>query len=154
MRRRDVLKAAAGTPFLTALAFAEGPERDERRPRDLVLIISDDQSRFDLGCYGNAACTTPNVDRLASEGARFSAAYTPVSLCMPARSCLYTGLYPHKHGATGFDPVRAGVKTWPMWLSGASYAASVGVRMISAPSASSTTCFSRLIFSGIVMIVR
>ena len=42
----------------------------------------------------------------------------------------------------------------PMWLSGESQAASVGVRMISAPSASSTTCFSRLIFSGIVMIIR
>ena len=41
-----------------------------------------------------------------------------------------------------------------MWLSGESKAASVGVRMISAPSASSTTCFSRLIFSGIVMITR
>ena len=41
-----------------------------------------------------------------------------------------------------------------MWLSGASKAASVGVRMISAPSASRTTCFSRLIFSGIVMIIR
>jgi hypothetical protein len=42
----------------------------------------------------------------------------------------------------------------PMWLSGASQAASVGVRMISAPRASSTTCFSRLIFSGIVMMTR
>src|SRR5258705_2131631 len=42
----------------------------------------------------------------------------------------------------------------PMWLSGASHAASVGVRMISAPSASRTTCFSRLIFSGIVMTIR
>ena len=41
-----------------------------------------------------------------------------------------------------------------MWLSGESNAASVGVRTISAPSASSTTCFSRLIFSGIVMITR
>ena len=41
-----------------------------------------------------------------------------------------------------------------MWLSGASQAASVGVRMISAPRASSTTCFSRLIFSGMVMIMR
>ena len=41
-----------------------------------------------------------------------------------------------------------------MWLSGASHAASVGVRTISAPSASITTCFSRLIFSGIVMIMR
>ena len=42
----------------------------------------------------------------------------------------------------------------PMWLSGESHAASVGVRMISAPSASSTTCFSWLIFSGIVMMTR
>ena len=118
MRRRDLLKAAAGAPWLTALAFPERSERGDARPRDLVLIVSDDQSRFDLGCYGNAACTTPHVDRLAAEGARFTAAYTPISLCTPARSCLYTGLYPHKNGAQGFEPVRADVRTWPMWLSG------------------------------------
>ena len=46
------------------------------------------------------------------------------------------------------------LRATPMWLSGASHAASVGVRMISAPSASRTTCFSWLIFSGIVMMTR
>ena len=52
------------------------------------------------------------------------------------------------------DDLACSRRATPMWLSGASHAASVGVRMISAPSASSTTCFSCDIFSGIVMITR
>ncbi len=68
--------------------------------------------------------------------------------------------------ASGFDRLAYWSRMWllgiasrsrlatPMWLSGASHAASVGVRMISAPSASRTTCFSCDIFSGIVMITR
>jgi N-sulfoglucosamine sulfohydrolase len=118
LRRRDVLKAAAATPLLYACLFDTRRPRDEGRPRDILLIVSDDQSRCDLGCYGNPACTTPNLDRLAAEGRRFHCAYTPVSLCLPARASLYTGLYPHKHGATGFVAVREGVKTWPTWLAG------------------------------------
>jgi len=129
VRRRDLLKAAAGTPLLSAFACraAAAADRDGgARPRNLLLIISDDQSRFDLGAYGNPACSTPHVDRLAEQGARFDCAYTPVSLCMPARSCLYTGLYPHKNGATGFEPVRPDVKTWPTWLAGGCATAMVG----------------------------
>ena len=131
MRRRELLKAAAATPLLTGFACSapgsgsvqelaeQDPAPAPERPRNLLLIVSDDQSRFDLGAYGNPACSTPNVDRLAREGRRFTAAYTPVSLCMPARSCLYTGLYPHKNGATGFEAVHPDVKTWPTWLRGA-----------------------------------
>jgi N-sulfoglucosamine sulfohydrolase len=135
LRRRELLTAAATTPFLIALACRQEVElaADEvparggaPRPRDLLVIVSDDQSRFDLGTYGNPSCTTPNVDALAAEGARFTAAYTPVSLCMPARSCLYTGLYPHRNGATGFEPIRPGVRTWPSWLAGTAATGMVG----------------------------
>jgi N-sulfoglucosamine sulfohydrolase len=136
LRRRELLTAAATTPFLIALACRqevelaadEVPARGSNvpRPRDRLVIVSDDQSRFDLGAYGNPSCTTPNVDALAAEGARFTAAYTPVSLCMPARSCLYTGLYPHRNGATGFEPIRPGVRTWPSWLAGTAATGMVG----------------------------
>ena len=128
MNRRQLLGAAATTPLMTAFACRPGAAEagSDARPRNVLLIVSDDQSRFDLGAYGNPACSTPNVDRLAAEGTRFTSAYTPVSLCMPARSCLYTGLYPHRNGATGFEPIRPDVKTWPMWLADTSLTGMVG----------------------------
>ena len=135
MKRREVLVAAAATPLLTAFACKTAgadPRREDRDgdarplPRNLLVVVSDDQSRFDLGAYGNPACATPHIDRLADEGLRFRTGYTPVSLCMPARSCLYTGLYPHRNGATGFEPVRPGVKTWPNWLGAACATGMVG----------------------------
>jgi N-sulfoglucosamine sulfohydrolase len=126
MRRRDLLKAAATTPFVAAAACTTMREPGPGLPRNLLLIVSDDQSRFDLGCYGNPACTTPNVDGLAAEGMRFDRAYSPVGLCTPARSSLYTGLYPHKNGATGFGPILPEVPTWPELLAGACVTAMMG----------------------------
>jgi N-sulfoglucosamine sulfohydrolase len=125
MRRRDLLKAALSAPVV-ATACATTREPAEGLPRNLLLFVSDDQSRFDLGCYGNPACTTPNVDRLAAQGMRFDRAYSPVGLCMPARSSLYTGLYPHKNGATGFGPILPDVPTWPELLGGECRTAMMG----------------------------
>lgn len=66
--------------------------------RPNILLIMTDQQRWDtLGCYGAPQCRTPNLDRLASRGVRFSTAYTPTSPCSPARAALFTGLYPHKN---------------------------------------------------------
>lgn len=63
-----------------------------------ILFLFTDQQRADtLGCYGNAVCRTPNVDRLAAEGVRFSQGYTPTSICTPARASILTGVMPHKH---------------------------------------------------------
>jgi arylsulfatase A-like enzyme len=62
-----------------------------------ILVIMSDQLRSDaLGCSGNAAVRTPNIDRLAAGGARFTNAYTPNPLCVPARASFTTGCYPHK----------------------------------------------------------
>ena len=64
--------------------------------------IMTDSTRYDmLGCYGNAAMITPNLDKLAENGIRFSHAYTSQPVCGPARSCLFTGLYPHENGMLG-----------------------------------------------------
>jgi len=64
-----------------------------------ILFLFTDQQRADtLGCYGNSVCRTPNIDRLASEGVLFERAYTPTSICTPARASVVTGLKPSKHG--------------------------------------------------------
>jgi N-sulfoglucosamine sulfohydrolase len=120
--RRDLLAAAAVAPFAatlgcsssreSALGQGNSPPAEVRRPKHLFVIVSDDHSRGDLGCYGNPDCPTPHLDRFAAQGARFDNGYTVVAVCKPSRSALYTGLYPHKNGATGFKPVRDDVATW------------------------------------------
>jgi uncharacterized sulfatase len=73
-------------------------------PRQSVLFLIDTQGTFTVGCYaGNPALGTPNIDRLASEGMRFDRAYTCAPVCGPARSAIFTGLYPHTNGVLGND---------------------------------------------------
>jgi len=63
-----------------------------------ILIIMPDQLRADtLGCSGNPVVRTPNIDRLAGEGVRFTRAYTVSPICMSARASFVSGLYPHNH---------------------------------------------------------
>jgi tetratricopeptide (TPR) repeat protein len=69
---------------------------------DNVVLISLDTTRADaLGCYGNDAGTTPNLDALAAEGVLFETAISPVPITMPAHSTLFTGLTPPNHGVRG-----------------------------------------------------
>ncbi len=67
-----------------------------------VLLIVTDQHRWDASsACGNALCPTPNLERLAAEGVRFSNAFACTALCGPGRASLYTGLLPHHHGVMG-----------------------------------------------------
>lgn len=69
-------------------------------PRPHLLLITLDECRFDaLSCYGGRVVATPRMDALATTGVRFTAAYAPSPLCLPSRTSLITGLYPHRHGA-------------------------------------------------------
>ncbi len=70
---------------------------DGARPKNVLLIMTDQQRWDTLGCYGAPTCRTPHIDALAARGVRFDAAYTPTSPCSPARAALFTGLYPHKN---------------------------------------------------------
>lgn len=82
------------------------------KKRQIVFLMTD-TTRFDmLGCYGNPAMKTPNLDKLAEEGVRFEKAYSTQPVCGPARSCIFTGLYPHGTGSfTNTVPLWQGVKT-------------------------------------------
>ena len=72
----------------------------QKRP-NIILLMTDDQ-RFDaMSCAGNPILETPNMDRLAGGGCRFTEAFCTYSLCSPSRACFLTGLYSHAHGLTG-----------------------------------------------------
>ncbi len=83
--RRSLLGSAA------APAFAQGGSP----PPNIVFLISDDHSWPDLGCFGNSAIRTPNLDRMAREGARFERCFVTSPQCSPNRSSIFTGCAPH-----------------------------------------------------------
>ena len=67
---------------------------------NIVLIYIDNVGWGDLACYGNPIIKTPNMDRLAAQGARLTDFYVPSSSCSPSRGALLTGRYPDRNGLT------------------------------------------------------
>jgi len=82
--------AACGIPGLTCLAASEPP--------NFVIIFADDLGYGDLGCYGHPSIDTPNLDRMAAEGMRFTDFYAAASVCTPSRAALLTGRLPVRSG--------------------------------------------------------
>jgi arylsulfatase A-like enzyme len=73
----------------------------ERKP-NLVFILTDNQGAWTLGCYGNPDIRTPNIDRLAAEGIRFTRALSSNPVCSPTRATFLTGLIPSQHGVHSY----------------------------------------------------
>lgn len=89
---------------------------------NVVLIIGDDISWNDLGCYGHPNVRTPNIDRLAKRGLRFDSAFLTTSSCSPSRLSIITGRYPHNTGAAELhSPLPAGQVTFVQKLHEAGY---------------------------------
>lgn len=89
---------------LAGLFCADGLAADRRRP-NLVFILTDNQGAWTLGAYGNPDIRTPNIDRLAAEGLRFTRALSSNPVCSPTRATFLTGLIPSQHGVHSFlDP--------------------------------------------------
>src|SRR5215467_3433493 len=70
---------------------------DTVRPPNIVWLVGEDMGP-ELGCYGDANAVTPNMDRLASQGTRFTRCFTHAPVCAPSRSGLITGRYPTSIG--------------------------------------------------------
>ncbi|MEN6428754.1 MAG: sulfatase-like hydrolase/transferase [Phycisphaerales bacterium] len=119
MTRRDFVgtctagvSALAGTSVMPRRVMAA-----EGRHPNIVLIVADDHGRGDLGCYGNPVIQTPNLDKLAAEGVRFTNAFCTTASCSASRSVILSGLYNHYNGQYGhqhayhhfasFDTVRS-----------------------------------------------
>lgn len=69
-------------------------------PKNILFILTDQQRMDSIGAYGARLARTPVVDALAERGARFEQAYTPCTVCSPARASVFSGLYPHQHNVT------------------------------------------------------
>lgn len=66
--------------------------------KNVLLLISDNQCWFDMGCYGHPQVKTPNLDALAERGVRFERAFATTASCGPSRAVMYTGLLTHSNG--------------------------------------------------------
>ncbi len=119
MDRRNFLGTMGG---VVAAPLANAPGRT-----NVLLILSDQYYHSAMGVAGNPVIKTPNFDRLAREGVRFTNAVCPTPFCSPSRATIMTGLYPHKHGITynvgdparGLDPK---LPSTEQYLSEAGYA--------------------------------
>ena len=75
-----------------ALVWASGALAEDPRP-NIVIIVADDLGYGDVGCYGATKIPTPNIDRMAGEGMRFTDAHAPSAVCQPTRAAILTGQY-------------------------------------------------------------
>jgi len=96
--RRDFLKTLATTTTALAVPGCAGSAARFNRKRaatpNFVIIFCDDLGYGDLGCFGSTTHRTPNLDRMAAEGMRFTSFYAAASVCTPSRAALMTGCYP------------------------------------------------------------
>ena len=114
LNRREFLNLAAGGAAAVVIPssgcqseFASAGSAAKKRP-NIIFIMVDDLGWADLGCYGSKAISTPNIDRMASEGIRFTDAYSGCTVCAPARSVLMAGF------RTGHTSVRSNTGGVPL----------------------------------------
>src|SRR5512135_3769528 len=81
-----------------AVVAAFSPALAADRTPNFVIIFADDLGYGDLGCYGHPTIRTPNLDRMAAEGMRFTDFYSAAEVCTPSRAALLTGRYPVRSG--------------------------------------------------------
>lgn len=112
--------------ILTSSAFAWSAEKP-----NVIVIMADDLGYGDISAYGATAFQTPNIDRLAAEGQRFTSGYCSASTCTPTRYSLLTGTYAFRHPNTGIAPpnspalIKPGTETLPSLMQKAGYRTAV-----------------------------
>ena len=106
--------------FATFSLFAPLSEAVEKP--NVIVIMADDLGYGDVSCYGATTIRTPNIDRLAAEGIRFTSGYCSASTCTPTRYSFLTGTYAFRQPGTGIAPpnspalIRPGTETLPSLL--------------------------------------
>jgi arylsulfatase A-like enzyme len=98
-----LLAAAVVLPSPTSRAAESTPARP-----NILFILTDDMGYGDIGCFGGQFAPTPNLDRLAREGTRFTQYYSAAPICSPSRTGLTTGMFPARWNLTSYLQTRAG----------------------------------------------
>lgn len=107
MNKNLILSAIPFLPLLTSCG-----EETKKSELNILLITADDLNYSSVGYMGcNVPNTTPNLDRLASEGLIFKNAYVNIAVSQPSRSVLATGMYPHNNGVEGFNHTEKNIST-------------------------------------------
>ena len=96
MNRRDFLATSGAAMLAASGGLARAGAASGKRPNILWISCEDMSPR--LGCYGDAQAITPNLDRLAGQGTRYTRAFSVSGVCAPTRSCIITGMYPTSIG--------------------------------------------------------
>lgn len=114
--------------LLTLTCLAASINSHAQQPQvqkpNILWIVSEDNNAYFMGCYGNKFSTTPNIDKLATQGFLYSRAYCPHAVCAPSRNCILTGAYANSNGNENMRsryPMSAEVHTNPEYLRKAGY---------------------------------
>src|SRR5262245_29488577 len=116
-------RAVVALTFCFAL-FPQHTALGQTSRPNIVFILMDDLRFDELGCTGHPFAKTPNIDRLAKEGATFKNAFATTPLCSPSRACFMTGQYVHTNGIhdnVDRSPQSHAMITWPRLLHDAGY---------------------------------
>src|SRR5210317_1651406 len=111
------------TTFFALLLVLLGTLAKAERP-NLVFFLTDDQSTYSLGCYGNKDVKTPHIDQLAADGMVFDNHYDTTAICMASRATVMTGMYEYKTGCNfshGNMKPEVWKKSYPVLLREAGY---------------------------------
>jgi len=96
-----MIKRTFAVTLLLALAQSGFAANDARRP-NLLFVLTDDHRWNALGCAGDPIVKTPQIDKLASQGVRFTNAFVTTSICCTSRASIFTGQYARRHGINDF----------------------------------------------------
>src|ERR1041384_5547282 len=111
VKSRSILFFFRGIALALLVATVAKPSRaadsGNTKPH-IIFVLADDSSAGDVGCYGGTIARTPNIDRLAREGVRFTHFYSASPICSPSRAGLITGQCPARCRITSYLQTRAG----------------------------------------------
>ena len=105
-RRRFVQTTAASSLALAGIGFGRPVWAQSTKP-NIVFIMADDLGYADVSCYGQRDYTTPNIDRLALEGLKFTQGYANSAVCSATRTALATGRYQYRLPVGLEEPINA-----------------------------------------------
>ena len=128
------ISIVTGLDLMLGTTLIAGSGTDKNAKPNIMIIIADDCTYRDLPLYGGQNVKTVNIDRLASQGLTFNNAFVSMSMSVPCRASLYTGLYPVSHGVCwNHVPARTGTKSIVQYLGALGYRTGLAGKIHASP---------------------